>query len=129
MSTSTKSYYQQSLELCQQTGNQRGLAIRLTNLGNLALMQKNYWAAEKHYQKSQELFQQLEDRSGVAVSLINLGNIALEMGDNSKAYQHFQDARALATEAGNQSITQGATEGLEQADQKQRDFFWKSLVA
>src|SRR5262249_39003642 len=61
---SSRSHYQQSLEIQRESGNASASANSLMNLGILAWMQGDYASARSLYEQSLEIQRQLGDRLG-----------------------------------------------------------------
>ena len=79
--------------LFQQLGEQRGIAICLNNLGNIALNQGEYARATDLYQQSLAIRQQLGDQYGIANSLIGLASAAIKQGEAQAASLYGQALR------------------------------------
>lgn len=109
-----ESYFQQSLELCQQQGDLRLVAQRLGNLGLAAEIQKEYQHAQSYYEQAIALFGDLGDSVQQAQMRMNLGNAYLNSGSPQKAIslydlaypviQKVQDRLHLAMLATNRGI-------------------------
>ena len=66
--------------LSRDLGDTFNLAIRLNNLGNVALLQDDYAAARRLHGEGLALRQELGDQWGIAVSLVGLGAAAVGTG-------------------------------------------------
>jgi predicted ATPase/DNA-binding SARP family transcriptional activator/tetratricopeptide (TPR) repeat protein len=88
-------FYEQSLALRRELGDQQGMAALLNNLGLLLGDEGNYLAARALHEESLALRRALHDRPGLASSLMNLGLVAHLQGDYPAAEGLYQESLAL----------------------------------
>jgi ATP/maltotriose-dependent transcriptional regulator MalT len=96
-------------------GNMWGIAIVLSNLGNVALAQGDTTAARALQQESLSLRREISDKQGIASSLCNLGNVALAKGDFTEARALSEESLALCQEMEDKTLMAYALLGLGQA--------------
>lgn len=95
-----RSYYQQSLAIHQERGDQPGIARSLHRLGLVAYYQGEYDAARSYYQQSLTIHQQIGDRQGIAMSLNGLGLVADGLRDYATARAHYTRQLQISEEIG-----------------------------
>lgn len=86
---------QWALELAQQTGDQRGIATSLNNLGIVANRKSDYAAARDYFQQSLALHRAIGDQYGTASSLNNLGILTFDQRDYATARDYYQQSLAI----------------------------------
>jgi ATP/maltotriose-dependent transcriptional regulator MalT len=74
------------------------MAVALTHLGSVAILQADYAEAQQLYQQSYDLYRDINDRGGLATALNGLGLAACALGDFQTASQHFQQALQITTD-------------------------------
>jgi predicted ATPase/DNA-binding SARP family transcriptional activator len=89
-----------NLKLCQELGDQWGLAYALYLAGSVANKQNDLAGARTLVYESQRLFRQVEGRWGLAHALGALGNIAKAQGDNAQARAWWEESYQLYHEIG-----------------------------
>src|SRR5262249_45564841 len=72
----------------------------LNGLGNVALDQGDYEAAQTYLGESMEIRQEIGDQSGVASSLSNLGYVACHQNNYESARTFFTESLAIQRELG-----------------------------
>lgn len=85
----------ESLDYKRAQGDQLGVAISLTNLGNLALLLKDYVQTEAHFRESLLLRQALGDQKGVLTLLPGLTELAMAQGRPSHSVCLYSACIAL----------------------------------
>ena len=96
----SRSYTERALEIYRQTGNRRGEAMCLNNLGVLAIEQGDHARAQDYNQQAFQLFRKMGDRWGESLGLDNLGSVAMSLGDYPKSQQYHQQALTVARQIG-----------------------------
>jgi len=81
------------LELRRETGEKRGLAVALLNLGNTV---ENMSSAVAYLEESVALFRELGDVTSTALALNNLGNYVQALGQLQLAASHFQQSLTIS---------------------------------
>jgi eukaryotic-like serine/threonine-protein kinase len=72
--------YREALLLRQQKGDEAGVAICLTNMGDVLFRRGNVAEAEESYQKALQLDTQLKDKEYLALDWVSLAEVDLERG-------------------------------------------------
>ncbi|MBK9295260.1 MAG: tetratricopeptide repeat protein [Oligoflexia bacterium] len=83
-SMSRRSYYEQSLAIYQDIGDQAGASDTLNNLGLLAWGQGRYEQSAAYYQQSLRIKEQIGDRLQMGIMLGNLGIMCRTQGSTSR---------------------------------------------
>jgi tetratricopeptide (TPR) repeat protein len=84
-----------------------GIAIALTNLGNIDLFEGDFEAAQAKLEESVRRWRDLGDRRSLAVSLENLGCIAIAQNRLDEAAHLLVESEGLAREAGSERTLAG----------------------
>jgi len=84
-----------SLALCRDLGDRRGIACALTTLGNVAISRGDYTRARALHEEGLGHRRALGDTWGMALSLHNLGNVATAQGDYARAAALHEESLAL----------------------------------
>ncbi|MCA0353988.1 MAG: tetratricopeptide repeat protein [Chloroflexi bacterium] len=90
-----KNYYEQALEINKILDDQRGQAVSLGQLGNLALRQRQYAEATQKYDAALTIYQKLNEPSGEAIIYHQLGVVSQEQKDWSNAEQYYRQSLAI----------------------------------
>lgn len=98
-------YYQDSLAINENSGDQDGMALTYHQLGNLALRRGDYTTAERRYNDSLAIRKQAGDRANIAVVYHQLGIVAEERGDLDAAERYYQDALTIKEAFDNRAST------------------------
>lgn len=91
---------EQSLALCQASGDTQRCASCLRDLGWIAYQQGNLPRAQTLYEEGLTLFRELGNQRGIASSLANIGYLAEYRGDYEQAYRLLSESLALFRELG-----------------------------
>jgi predicted ATPase/DNA-binding CsgD family transcriptional regulator len=95
-----RTYFDQSLPLWRELGNEDSVAAALTGLGLIELSEGNHGEARRLHGMSLAIWRGLDDRSGIALALHNLGNAATAEGALDEARTHHEEALAIRQEMG-----------------------------
>ena len=95
-----RSYFDQSLPLWQELGNEDGVAAALTGLGLVQLSRGDYSGARRRHEASLSIWRAQDDQSGIALALHNLGNVATAEGALDEAQAHHEGALAIRRDLG-----------------------------
>src|SRR5690606_8453203 len=91
-----------AVEIARELQDQRGLAARLSNLGNGYVSLQDYPTALAHFEEAVDLIRKMGDQRELALRLGIMGNLHNEMGraasDVAQRNQHFATALDLYTE-------------------------------
>jgi non-specific serine/threonine protein kinase len=82
---------EQSVDLCRETGDKRGLAHALNFLSSVLLGQSRYETARLMAEESLEIFRQIEDEWGLGIALTDRGIIALAEEDYAVAQMFLEE--------------------------------------
>lgn len=119
--TSARTYHDQSLEICRQLDDARGVAGSLNNLGMVAYEEADYETAQEQFEGSLKIWRELNDPWGIANSLNNLGSLASNRGDYGKAREMYEESLGIWRQLGDQwgianSLNNLGTAAREQGD-------------
>lgn len=89
---SALSYAQLSLPHFKKSGNRRGYAASLNNIGNAYNLKNNYPEAIRYYQEANEVFESLGAETNIISNLNNIGNLLLRSGNPGRAEGYLLDA-------------------------------------
>lgn len=92
---------QESLQLREQIGDQRGVASTLSLLGDLAYERGDYDEARQYAAQSLRLYDALGNNLGRALALNHLGQVAGSKGDYHAAKRYYEESLALLRVHGN----------------------------
>ena len=101
-------HYEQSRKLRIASGDRRGLAETLTNMGVLAFERDDLEQAEKYYREALEQKQDIGDLYVLAVQLFNLGEIAQKRGEHQEAVRRFACSEFLFEEMRSPQLAEAA---------------------
>ncbi len=89
------SYFEKSLNLRKEIGDQMGVAAALNNLGVISKNQGDYNTALEFYNQSLATYQKAKDLKGTAAALHNIGNIFEIKGDYKSAIDYYTKSLGL----------------------------------
>jgi CHAT domain-containing protein/Tfp pilus assembly protein PilF len=95
--------YRLALQIAEQLGDQRGVAITLRNIGIVYRSQGDYMQALEYYRKSLKLAEKVGDRSLIAPALNNIGVVHALQGDYAQALEYYQKSLKLREEIGDKA--------------------------
>ena len=96
-----KASFEESLALCQEVGDKRGIADSIFYIGLIVKDQRDYERAEDLYKESLALQRELGNKEGIARSLLHLGAIVMETQSNyQRAAELYRESLALYRELG-----------------------------
>jgi tetratricopeptide (TPR) repeat protein len=90
--------HRESLDLCRECGDKRGMAFALHNLGVVATHSGEYNQARDLLQEALAIRRDLRHTWGIAVTLIELGVVEREAGTRDLVVEHLREALHLASE-------------------------------
>ncbi len=93
-------YFQESLHLRKEIGDQHGVALVSYYLGQVAYYEEDYEKAAALNREGLEIFREVGDRTHIAAALVRLGDVAIGFEEYAVAGQRFQEALAIAKERG-----------------------------
>jgi len=89
-----------ALAAARRAGDERGEAIILRNLGQVALYRDDYADARSAFTTAHELFARIGDDRGAAVALAGLGTVLRILGEHDRALDCCHGALALFAQVG-----------------------------
>ncbi len=92
-------YFEDSLRLCRATGNRRGEASTLTNLGIMAFTHSDY--GRTYLEQALGVYREIGDRPGEYYPLVNLGDVCRLLEEPGQALRYYEQALHVAREVGN----------------------------
>ena len=92
--------FEQALTIYRELGDQRGVAMSMTNLGNAAREQGNYAEARAFHEEALSIYRALGPRWSEAIALGNLGIDVYDQGDYPYATTLYEQALAIFRERG-----------------------------
>lgn len=84
--------YEESLDICRETGDRTGEAETLNRLGIVLLRQGNLDAAVDRFEESRTIRAELGDEYGESKTLNNLGLVADDRGEMERAREYFEES-------------------------------------
>ncbi|HEM60727.1 MAG TPA: tetratricopeptide repeat protein [Chloroflexi bacterium] len=85
-------HFQEALALYERSGDQRGQAEMLNNLGAVLTQQERWTQAAEALSKAGQIFESLGDESGQGQTLGNLGAMYHHQGESEKAVETLKQA-------------------------------------
>ncbi len=82
----------ESLDIYRELGDQRGTGQVLTQLGQLAVLDRNFAAAHKYYDEGLALSRKTDDVRSIVVALRSLGQLAVLEADHVRACSYLEGA-------------------------------------
>jgi class 3 adenylate cyclase/TPR repeat protein len=96
-------YYEQSLAIRKQLGNQNEIAISLNNIGIIYKVQGYSPKALEYFLQSLAVFKQLGNQNGIANSLNNIGIIYQDQGNYPEALDYLAQGLEIKKQLDNQN--------------------------
>ncbi|HKQ88057.1 MAG TPA: tetratricopeptide repeat protein [Candidatus Acidoferrales bacterium] len=97
------SFLEQSLALCEELGDQWGIAASLNALAVSARDRGDYAAAQSNFERSLACWRLLPDQLAIARCLHNLANVVKVRGDYSRAKWGLREAAQIFEQLGDRS--------------------------
>jgi hypothetical protein len=94
---------EESLAMRRELGDPFGIAISLTNLGDVACAEADWVSARALYQEALPIWRELGGKLGIAFSLEGLAAVAASLGSSLRAARIWGAAERLRTEIGSPS--------------------------
>jgi len=107
-----KQALEESLSICQTTGDRFGASIALNILGQVASLQGDYAKAQQLCRQALAIKRELGDYWGITYSLTYLGRVAESLGNYAEAQQLLQESLAIYREIGDRRGTAFALQNL-----------------
>ncbi len=93
-------YYQQAIDLANETGNKIAIALHLSNVAGLKRIQGKLVEAASNIKEALRINEETGDRSGVATCLNALGALSFDNSHYDQALINFQESLAIRVEIG-----------------------------
>lgn len=95
-----RKFFERSMVLRREMGDQVAVSASLNNLGAVAVSQADYAAAAALHQEALDIRRELDDKWGVASSLSNLGSLYIMTGEYDKALGYQEQALQIRRDLG-----------------------------
>jgi len=95
--------YRLAQSLAEQLGDQSGIALMLSNIGEVHRSQGEYAQALEYLQKGLALSEALGDKRVIASTLAAIGNVHSAQGNNAQALEDYQKSLALSEALGDKA--------------------------
>lgn len=106
----------------EETGNNKGTAGVLHEIGMIYQEQGNYDEAVKKYNQSLKIFDEMGDKKGIAQTLQDLGNIHYLQGNYDEAVKKYNHSLGIKEETGDKSGIAGTLHQLGIIHQNQGNY-------
>jgi tetratricopeptide (TPR) repeat protein len=117
-----RSFYEESLDINRELGDERGISQSLHNLGLVVYSQGNYRAARSINEEVLAIHRAMGDKDRIARSLANLAMVAKDQGDHAAARSIYEESLALGREVGDRRNVSAALSGLGEIARFQGDY-------
>ena len=117
-----RAMFEESLEICRESGNRQGHAGAVNGLGLVAIDQGDYASARTLFEECLEIQRELGDRASIAISLNNQGILAQMQSDYPAAHALFEESLAIHRELGNRTAEASNLAGLGNVAYLQGDY-------
>jgi tetratricopeptide (TPR) repeat protein len=87
--------YQESLHLCEETGNKKGTALAYNNIASIFQSEGKDKEAMEYYSRSLSIRKEIKDTSGMSEVMGNIGVIYFYAGNMQKALEFYNSALQL----------------------------------
>lgn len=94
--------YLNTLDICEDMGDQTGMMRSLYALGHINYMTGQYVKAREYFQRSLRIYRDFDDKHGIVKTLNSLGDIAYQLGDRAFAKLLYQQSLTISREIGDQ---------------------------
>lgn len=96
------SFFEKSLKININSGNEPEVADNYGNIGNINYNLSNYTLALMFYQKALKIDTKINDKSGIATNLGSIGNIYNELSNFKSSLSYYRKALKIHQETNNQ---------------------------
>ena len=115
-------YSNESLKICKQLGDKRGISTALNRLAQLARCKGNYEHAERLFKEHLIACEELKDKTGKVGTLKLLGELARSERKFSVANEYYKECLKLAQEIGYKSYIASSLKDLGEIARCQGEF-------
>jgi non-specific serine/threonine protein kinase len=95
-----RSLHEESLAICAELGDKRGIARSLRSLGNLDSRQHDYASARSRHQDCLVILRELDDTSGIFLTLQSLIDATVGLEDYPASRGHAEEALEISRRSG-----------------------------
>ena len=88
-----------SLKIGVEENRSKDIAISLSNIAGINVVQGKYAKAMKQYTRCLDIAKQMNNKKGIAIVLNNIGEIVHKQGDSQKAIEYSLKSLSVAKEA------------------------------
>ncbi|MEZ4980048.1 MAG: adenylate/guanylate cyclase domain-containing protein [Saprospiraceae bacterium] len=126
-------YFQKSLPIREELGDQKGMANTNNNIGMIYRNQGDNTMAREYFQKGLAIVQELGNKKVIANTLNNIGLTYQDQGDFDKALEYFENSLVMQEELGNRQSIAVLLNNIGSISEKQNkypkamEYFQKSL--
>jgi tetratricopeptide (TPR) repeat protein len=106
-------WYNKSLKITEQIGDQAGIAVTYNNIGRVYKYKGDYDKALEWYLNSLKIKEQIGDRAGLATTYNQIGLIYQSKGDYAKALDYAEKALNISLKIGAEDITKKVRANIE----------------
>nr|QNO53551.1 photosystem I assembly protein Ycf3 [Methanosarcinales archaeon ANME-1 ERB6] len=116
--------YNKSLEIEEEIGNTRGIALAQTlhQIGMIHQDKGEYEKALENYNKSLEIEEEIGNKSSIAKTLLQIGNIHYLKGEYEKALEKYNKSLEIGEEIGNKSGIAQSLHGVGRIHQAKEEY-------
>jgi predicted ATPase/class 3 adenylate cyclase len=97
---SARTLNEESLAVHRHLGDQRGIALTLSNMASLAFEEGDFATAQRLFDESIAIAREMDDPSSIAGWLNSIGNVAFVHGDMKAARVHYEESLGLMRRLG-----------------------------
>jgi ATP/maltotriose-dependent transcriptional regulator MalT len=119
---------EEMLAIARKLQTKRGIAIALSQLGQIAFQQGDMERAEALSTESIQLAQEMGDRRSMVRARLLRAGLALRRGYNALAQREYEENLAAAIELGVVGVIASALKGLDSAATAQGQYTWAVLL-
>lgn len=98
-----QSYYEDSLEIFRELGDQASAARSLNQLGMVQQLRGKYADARRYYEESLEIAREVGNRASIAAAHNQLGTVEQQQGNYAEAQRCYEEGLEIAREVGHQA--------------------------
>ncbi len=93
-------YYRKALDIREETGDQRNIALTANNIGVLYYQWGDYENALEYYMKAMRLYDESGSRNGVSLTMVSIGKTYKDLGKTDDALGYFNRSLEISRKNG-----------------------------